>query len=61
MVMYTFHGGSGEDVGATPSNLMYGNTCFTIVTIAVNVKMLFIQHRWHWLEIIVLLLSTILM
>ncbi len=61
VVMFGYSGGSGADLGATPSNLMYGNTCFTIATISVNLKMLFIQHRWHWFEPIVLIGSTILM
>ncbi len=61
VVMFGYSGGPGADHGATPSNLMYGNTCFAIVTMSVNMKMLFIQHRWHWVEPIVLVCSTLLM
>ncbi len=61
IVMFSYSGGSNEDLGATPSNLMFGNTCFAIATISVNLKMLFIQHRWHWVELIVLVGSTALM
>lgn len=57
LCMYAFSG-SKQGQGGTPSSLEYGNLAFAIVTVSVNVKMFFIQRRWHWVEVVILAGST---
>ncbi|CAM9409115.1 unnamed protein product [Phaeothamnion confervicola] len=51
-------GGARDSNGTTPSVAMMGQAAFTIMTLAVNAKMFFVQKRWHIVEAAVLLLST---
>ncbi|CAM9636300.1 unnamed protein product [Ascophyllum nodosum] len=44
--------------GGTPEVLMFGQGVFLAITVSVNMKVLFIQKRWHWLELALLTVST---
>jgi Phospholipid-translocating P-type ATPase C-terminal len=60
VVVYGLSGDRAEG-GAPPSVLQLGNAAFAIITVAVNMKMLFIQKRWHWVEVALIIVSTALL
>ncbi|CAM9293865.1 unnamed protein product [Ectocarpus sp. 13 AM-2016] len=47
--------------GETPSVLGFGHTAFQSMTLVVNMKLLFVQRRWHWVEAALLTVSTALL
>ncbi|CAN0055849.1 unnamed protein product [Ectocarpus sp. 4 AP-2014] len=47
--------------GETPSVLGFGHTAFQSMTLVVNMKLLFVQKRWHWVEAALLTVSTALL
>ncbi|CAN0038698.1 unnamed protein product [Pylaiella littoralis] len=55
------HSGGPEFSGETPSVLGFGHTAFQAMTIVVNMKIIFVQRRWHWVEAALLTVSTGLM
>ncbi|CAM9616533.1 unnamed protein product [Discosporangium mesarthrocarpum] len=58
MVPLLLFRGGPDDLGVEVSLFLYGATTFTLVVLLANMKVLWLQYRWTWVNVVLVLLSA---